>query len=415
MSLIKKIFSSKIIEPLDDQFYWVRPDIVLLPEYALALHRDTVLRNDLRPVEPEKVMVVADHFCPPASIERAEILRQVLDLCREWQLPVRLFDGICHQLLIEDRRALPGSLIVGADSHTVTAGALGAFAAGFGGSDVLQALLEDRIAMREPQVISIELRGRRPDSIMGKDIILAILQLLGPEKLNYRALEFKDLSEPGVSQDDRFSISNMVVEAGGKAALFIPDRITRRWLAERDATDPVPDDGDFNDFEPEYFERHVLDLTGLHPLAALPHDPFNIAPVADIIGTPLDQVFIGSCSAGRLEDFAAAARILAGRSVASGLKAIAIPASRSVYLQALERGYIKTLITAGVTVGNPSCGPCGAIDKGILAAGEKCAATINRNYRGRMGSPDAEVYLVNSQVAAASMVAGHLITPEQLR
>jgi 3-isopropylmalate/(R)-2-methylmalate dehydratase large subunit len=412
MSLVGKIFDSRIIEPAGGQYYWCRPDLVLLPEYALALHAELLTRNDLRPANPERVIVVADHFCPPATIERAEILRTATDLCRRWELPVRLFEGICHQLLIEDRRAVPGSLIVGSDSHTTTAGALGALAIGFGGTDVMVALTENRIALCKPEVIGIELIGRKPASIMGKDIILAVFQQLGPEKVNYRALEFIDHSTEGIGQDDRFSICNMVVEAGGKAALFVPDKITGDWLTARDGT--APELPEYKNEDADYIERHRIDLESLTPLVAMPHDPFNIAPVSQISGLPLDQVFIGSCSAGRITDLDEAASILKGKQVAPGLKAIIIPASKQVYLQALDSGALRVLIEAGATIGNPSCGPCGAIDKGILAAGERCAATINRNYHGRMGSPDAEIYLVNSRVAAASMVAGKLVAPEDL-
>jgi len=355
-------------------------------------------------------MVVADHFSPPATVERAVILRKVQDFCKEHAWPLRLFEGICHELLIDDPRTRPGTLIIGSDSHTVTAGALGCVAIGFGSTDVFGVVLKGRIALRVPPVVRVVLQGRLHAGVMGKDIMLDMFRRSGPEKLNDTALEFVDTTEGGIAQSDRFSICNMVTEAGGKAALFVPDAITEAFLRQRDGQPAAlrawgPD--------PDPVDEVILDVSAVEPLVALPHSPFNVAPLRGHEGTPLDQVFIGSCNAGRLSDLQIAARILEGRQVAPGLKTIVIPGTRQVYLDALDAGCIQTLVRAGAVVAWPSCGPCGAIDKGVLAPGERCAATINRNYQGRMGSPDAEIFLVSPATAAASMVTGTLTDPRK--
>lgn len=379
--------------------------MVLLPEYALALIADDLEQADVV-FPPERLLIVADHFAPPATIERARILHKVQALCESRKWPLRLFEGICHQLLVEDPRVLPGTLVVGSDSHTVTAGGIGCLAIGFGSTDILGVLTTGKIALRTPETVRIVFTGRLPEGVMGKDIILEILRRFGPQRLSHAALECVDYTSEGISQSGRFAICNMIIEAGGKAALFLPDAITKQYLSNRDGEECAALDG----LPPTAVsgDTHEVNITDLEPLVAAPHNPFNVHPLSDSAGLPLDQVFLGSCSAGRLEDLAIAARILTGRRTKPGLKAIVIPGSRQVYLEALDAGYIKTLVEAGVTLCAPSCGPCGAIDKGVLAPGECCAATINRNYKGRMGSPDADIYLVNSAVSAASMVTGKL-------
>jgi 3-isopropylmalate/(R)-2-methylmalate dehydratase large subunit len=403
---------------------WYRPDLVLLPDYALALLAEVLEDPDRRLDDPGRVLVAADHFAPPAEIERAAILGRVTALCRRHGLELRLFEGIAHQLAAEDPRVAPGALVIGADSHTVTAGALGCLAVGFGSTDVLTALLHGRVAARRPECIRVALHGACPEHVMGKDIMLRVLELLGPERINYRSLELLDRTRHGIPQDDRFAMCNMVAEGGGKACLFLPDRVTAEYLRARarrgkdgERAVKAPDRGVWQAAVQErsaYVEQIELDVSRLEPLVALPGDPFAVAPLREVAGEPLDQVFLGSCNAGRLRDLEVAARLLEGRRVARDLRCIVIPASRSVYLAALERGYIATLLRAGVVVGAPSCGPCGGIDKGVLGPGEVCAATINRNYPGRMGSVDARIFLVSPAVAAASMVTGRLTDPREL-
>jgi 3-isopropylmalate/(R)-2-methylmalate dehydratase large subunit len=410
MSWVGRHLAAREALPAPGAYQLYAPDLILLPEYALAIVADELQRGDAPRFPADRVLVVADHFSPPASIERAVMLDRArrAAAARGWEL--RLFEGICHQLLIEDPRVGPGSLVIGSDSHTVTAGALGALAFGFGSTDVLAALRAGRVALRCPEAIRVRLRGALPHRVMGKDVALALLARLGPERARYRVLEILDESEGGLSQDGRFAICNLSVEAGAKGAVFLPDAVTRRWLAARDgqplsapAARAADDEGVVDELE--------IDLGALEPLVARPHSPFDVIPVREAAGLPLDQVFLGSCSAGRTEDLRVAASILAGRRVAPGLKAIAIPGSRDVLLRALRDGSYEALAEAGVVLESPSCGPCGAIDKGILGPGERCAATSNRNYQGRMGSPDAELWLVSPATAAASMLTGRLSDP----
>ncbi len=396
--------------PAAGAYRWYAPDLALLPEYALALMEDDIRRRGGIALSADRLLIAADHFAPPATIERAAMLRMVQDLCATMGWEPRLFEGICHQLLTEDARTLPGTLIIGSDSHTVTAGALGCFAAGFGSTDVYGALITGKIALRAPRLIRIVIAGSLPPGVMGKDVILELFRRCGAEKLNGAGIEFIDETRSRICQSDRFAICNLIAECGAEAALFLPDDVTEAFLAERDGNaPPLPGIA-----EESYDEEIVIDAEALEPLVALPGSPFRVAALRAYEGLPLHQVFLGSCAAGRLEDFAVAAAILDGRRVAPGLKAIAIPASAKVYLAALEAGYIATLVAAGVCIGNPSCGPCGAIDKGVLAPGERCAATINRNYEGRMGAPDAEIYLVNAAAAAAAMATGKLTDPRKL-
>ena len=409
--LLARILREHEIEPAAGDYRWYRPDMILLPEYAVALLAEDLLRRNDYVFPAEQLLVVADHFSPPATIERAQILRLAQDCCEKLGWPLRLFEGICHQLLIEDPRTQPMSLIIGSDSHTVTAGALGCLALGFGSTDIYAALATGRIALYTPAVIKIVLKGRLPEWVMGKDVMLEVFRRFGLERLSDRALEFVDRTDAGVSQSDRFAICNMIAEAGGKAAMFVPDHVTRAYLEERDGQADFAIGPEMVASDAGYVETHEIDVGELEPLVAMPDSPFNVRPVSQVEGLKLHEVFIGSCNAGRLGDLAVAAGILDGRRIAPGLKAIAIPGSVKVYLDAIEAGYVKALMNAGVVIGHPSCGPCGGIDKGLLAAGERCAATINRNYRGRMGSPDAEIFLVSPAVAAASMITGELTHP----
>lgn len=406
--MISDILRPRALDNAGGAYRWYAPDFVLLPEYAIALVADDLRKRGKVALPADKLLIVADHFCPPATIERAEILRLVQQTCKDFGWDLRLFDGICHQLMIEDPRIGPGKLVVGSDSHTCTAGALGALAMGFGSTDVYAALVHGRIALRTPEVVRVNISGRFRPGVMGKDLILEIFRRCGHQALNYRALELVDRTDDGISQDSRFSICNLMVEAGGKAALFQPDAITTAYLKARDEAHNFDFDLPLDDA----VQTLDIDLAELAPMVALPHNPFNVVPLSEAPDVELTQVYLGSCNAGRLEDLAIAAQILDGNRIATGLKAIVVPGSRQVYLDALDRGYIRNIIESGAIVATPSCGACGGIDKGILASGERCAATMNRNYRGRMGSPDAEIFLVNAAVAATSMLTGRLTAPE---
>lgn len=386
-------------------------DYILGHDPTIALLIDDFRRLGGTIWDKNRVLFTADHFAPPASEERAGILKKFLDFCKQEHITnLELFTGICHQVLVEHPAAVPGALIIGADSHTVTAGALGCFATGMGSTDVLYGLITGKIWMRVPECFKITFTGKCAPFILGKDIILKLLADLGEDGALYRSMEFVDHTDSGISMDSRFSISNMVVEGGAKAGIFIPDGITARYVEEKNGSPceqlTVPDAA--------HYEQHIVcDVSGLSPMVAIPPHPSHAVPVTDVAGEHLDQVYIGSCTGGRLEDLKIAAMILKGKKTAPFCRLIVIPSSNKIYLRALEAGYVKTLIEAGAAIANPSCGPCGKIDKGIIAPGETCLATSNRNFDGRMGGTGSRVFLCSTATAAASALEGKITDPRK--
>jgi len=392
-------------------YHRVAVDFTLVHEPALALLLASLAELNMDILNPEKMLVTVDHFAPPATVERADIVRQVLAYVEEKGLPnCSVYGGICHQLLVEGPWIHPGSLVLGSDSHTVTAGALGCLATGMGSTDILYTLVTGRTWLRLPGAIKIDLTGSFPAGVMGKDLILHLLGRFGEGGFSWQAVEIRDRNG-AVGMDDRFAVCNMVVEGGAKNGLFLPDGITAAWLRERGDGGAIPDW--LVQCRPDYLNEHPVDLSGLAPLVALPHSPANVVPVADAPKKRIDQVFIGSCTGGRMTDLAMAADILKGKKVSSRTRLLVIPASMAVYRKALQRGIVATILDAGGVIMNPSCGPCGGIDKGILAAGDICVSTSNRNFKGRMGSPHAQVILASPATAAASAVAGTVADPRE--
>jgi 3-isopropylmalate/(R)-2-methylmalate dehydratase large subunit len=386
-------------------------DFILGHDATTALLVDDFYRFGGKIWDKGKALFTADHFAPPASEERANILKKFLDFCREQKVEnLALFSGICHQLLVEHPAIVPGKLVIGADSHTVMAGALGCLAAGMGSTDVLYGLITGRIRLKVPECFKITFTGTQAPFILGKDIILKVLADLEEDGALYRSLEFVDSTDNGISMDSRFSISNMVVEGGAKAGIFIPDAITQAYLQEKGADNyaavTVPE-------QPVYEREIPLDVSSLAPQVAIPPHPSHAVPVGDVAGEHVDQVYIGSCTGGRVEDLRIAAEILKGKKAAPYCRLVVIPSSNRIYLQAMEKGYIQTLIEAGAAICNPSCGPCGKIDKGIIAEGETCLATSNRNFDGRMGGKGSRVFLCSTATAAASAIEGKITDPRK--
>lgn len=384
-------------------------DLLMGHDGTFPLGLDTIEAEGLTAFDPAKILLVCDHFAPPATVERAAIQKLQIDYARRSGLPLALNAGICHQLLLEHPLALPGRIIIGADSHTVTAGALGALATGVGTTDFLTAMATGHLWLRVPAAVKIVLTGRLSPHVMGKDIALEILRRFGSDGCIYKSLEFFDHTVQGLAMDHRAAVSNMSVETGAKCGIWNPDSGLREYLfMVRHQEVPWPavtvDDAD-------YEQVVTIDCTGLPSLVAAPHDPGNVDTVARYAGRPVDQVFLGSCTAGRLEDLRIAAAILRGRTVAPFVKVIVIPGSTAVLLEALRRGYIQDLLAAGAVVANPSCGPCCNIDKGLLAPGEVCLSTSNRNFPGRMGAPDSFVYLASPATAAATALTGVITDP----
>lgn len=386
-------------------------DFILGHDATTALLVDDFNRLGGKIWDRDRVLVTADHFAPPANEERANILKKFLDFCKKEQIKnLELFSGICHQLLVEHPAIVPGKLVIGADSHTVMAGALGCLATGMGSTDVLYGLLTGTIWLKVPECFKITFTGTQGPFILGKDIILKVLGDLEEDGALYRSLEFADSTKNGITMDSRFSISNMVVEGGAKAGIFIPDAITQSYLKEKGADNyaavTVPE-------QPVYEREITLDVSSLAPQVAIPPHPSHAVPVGDVAGEPVDQVYIGSCTGGRVEDLRIAAEILKGKKAAPYCRLVVIPSSNRIYLAAMEKGYIQTLIEAGAAICNPSCGPCGKIDKGIIAEGETCLATSNRNFDGRMGGKGSRVFLSSTATAAASAIEGKITDPRK--
>lgn len=395
------------------------------PGQLIKCRVDLILGNDItappaiteferigKPVfDKNKIVLVPDHFIPNKDIKSAQMAKTMKEFARKHAI-THYFEvgrmGIEHVLLPEAGLVAPGELIIGADSHTCTYGALGAFATGVGSTDMGAAMAAGETWFKVPQAIKVNLTGQLPRWVTGKDVILTLIGMIGVDGARYQSLEF---AGPGVSQlsmTDRLTIANMAVEAGGKNGIFPVDDITLDYIRERVNRPFVVTSADP---DAEYARVVDIDLSQLSPVVALPHLPENVRPVSAVTNVAIDQVVIGSCTNGRLEDMAQAAAIMAGRQVHPAVRAIIIPGSQAVYLKCMEKGYIKTFIEAGAVVSTPTCGPCLGGYMGILAAGEKAVSTTNRNFRGRMGHVDSEVYLAGPAVAAASAIMGRIAGP----
>ncbi len=400
----------------------------VVPGQLVKCRVDLVLANDItgapaivefdkigRPVfDRDKIALVPDHFIPNKDIKSAEQAKALRDFAKKhaithyWEVG-RM--GIEHVLLPEEGLVAPGELIIGADSHTCTYGALGAFATGVGHTDAGASMATGDTWFKVPSAIKVELTGKPQKWVSGKDVILTLIGMIGVEGARYQALEFTGPGVAALSLADRFTIANMAVEAGAKNGIFPVDIAAENYLAAR-VTRPytaVAADPD------AVYERTVaIDLGSLVPTVALPHLPENVKPAADLAHIAIDQAVIGSCTNGRLDDLAQAAAIIDGRKIHPDVRAIVIPGTQQIYSEALVRGYIAAFIRAGAVVSTPTCGPCLGGYMGILAAGERAVSTTNRNFRGRMGHADSEVYLASPAVAAASAVAGHIADPREV-
>lgn len=360
-----------------------------------------------------KIALVPDHFAPNKDIKAATQCAAMRAFAREQGI-VHYFEvghdcGIEHALLPEKGLVTAGDLVIGADSHTCTYGALGAFATGVGSTDMAAGMSAGETWFKVPGAIRVVLTGRPRRWVGGKDVILHLIGLIGVDGARYQSLEFTGPGVAALAMDDRFTIANMAIEAGAKNGIFPVDETCRAYLAAHGAQAPKvfaadPDAG--------YARTIEIDLGALEPLVAFPHLPSNVRPVRDAAGLPVDQVVIGSCTNGRLGDLRLAAAALRGRTVAPGVRCIVIPATQNIWLAALEEGLLAQFAAAGCVVSPPTCGPCLGGYMGILAAGERCVATTNRNFVGRMGHVESEVYLASPAVAAASAVAGALALPE---
>ncbi|MDY7035163.1 MAG: 3-isopropylmalate dehydratase large subunit [Thermodesulfobacteriota bacterium] len=362
----------------------------------------------------EKIALVQDHFVPNKDISSAQQAKIMREFAQKQGIK-NYFDvgeaGIEHVILPEKGIVIPGDLVIGADSHTCTYGAIGAFATGVGSTDLGVAMATGKVWLKVPATMRVIFMGELLPWVSGKDLILYLLGELGVEGANYRALEFSGNVIQGLSMDQRFTIANMAIEAGAKNAIIGADETTRAYVEGKSSRVPL-----FikSDTDAEYEREITINVEQISPQVAFPNSPDNVRPVSEASHIKLDQVFIGSCTNGRIEDLRQSASILEQREVAQGVRLIVIPGSPSIYLQAIREGIIESFINAGAVIGPPTCGPCLGGHMGVLAEGERCLSTSNRNFIGRMGHPKSEVYLANPAVAAASAVLGRIGSPDEI-
>jgi 3-isopropylmalate/(R)-2-methylmalate dehydratase large subunit len=364
--------------------------------------------------DPDKIVLVPDHFVPNKDIQTAQLVRQMRLFAREQGIR-NFFEldemGIEHALLPELGLVLPGDLVIGADSHTCTYGGVGAFATGMGSTDVAGVFITGRTWLKVPESMKLVYQGTLPRWVGGKDLILMTIGDIGVDGARYRAMEFTGPVIERLSMEGRLTMANMSIEAGAKNGIMPPDEITRAYEQGRATRKYVTY---ASDPDAVYVETRTYDVTGMEPQVARPHLPENVVGVSALKDVAIDQAVIGSCTNGRIEDLRLAAEVLRGRKARSGVRLIVIPATRRVYRTAMEEGLFDVFLSAGAAISTPTCGPCWGGFMGVLADGERAVSTTNRNFVGRMGHVKSEVYLASPAVAAASAVAGRIVGPDDL-
>jgi 3-isopropylmalate/(R)-2-methylmalate dehydratase large subunit len=418
MTLGEKILAhasgAKSVSPGD--IIMAKLDLCLGNDITAPLAIQAFYQNDGKRVfDRKRVVLVPDHFTPNKDIKSAEQAKILRDFAREQKLLYYWDQGECgieHALLPEQGVVVPGDVMIGADSHTCTYGALGAFATGVGSTDLAAAMLTGKAWFKVPSTIKLVFKGRLPADVTGKDLILTAIGRLGVEGANYKVLEITGPVIDKLSMEGRLTICNMAIEAGAKTGIVPPDRITRAYAEKRAQRKPR-----YYSSDPtaEYERVEVFDVSGMEPVVAMPHLPSNVVPVSKAKNVLLDQAVIGSCTNGRIEDLRAAARLLKGRKVSPRVRTIIIPATPLIWRQAMKEGLFDVFVAAGCIISPPTCGPCLGGHMGILAKGEKAVATTNRNFVGRMGHTESEVYLASPAVAAASAIKGRLALPKEVR
>ena len=361
-----------------------------------------------------KVAIVPDHFTPNKDIKSAEQVKFIREFSMEKEIE-NYFEigemGIEHALIPEKGLVVGGDVVIGADSHTCTYGALGAFSTGVGSTDMAAGMASGQAWFKVPEAIKIVLRGSLPKWVSGKDVILHIIGMIGVDGALYKSMEYTGPGVASLSMDDRFTIANMAIEAGAKNGIFEVDEKTIAYMREHSTREYTVYKADE---DAEYTRVIEVDLSSLRPTVAFPHLPDNTRTIDEVGNVPIHQVVIGSCTNGRIEDLRIAAKVLKGRKVKKGIRTIIFTATQKIYLQAMREGLLEIFVEAGAAVSTPTCGPCLGGHMGVLAAGERAVATTNRNFVGRMGHPDSEVYLASPAVAAASAITGKISSPEEV-
>lgn len=393
---------------------WVNVDVAMMddilgPRVEIA---EKMLEIKDEVWDKDKVVIISDHYTPPANIKQAEIVK----FTRDWAAGHGIenyyeFAGPCHQVMAENGHVLPGTIVLGTDSHTCMGGAMGAFASGVGSTEMLGILLTGKTWLRVPETIQVKWNGILPEGVMAKDISLKTIGAIGHSGATYKTVEYVGDTIEGLSLDERMAISNMAVEMGAKAGLIEADEKVEQYLQEHGI---MKEYRCFNsDADASYCAVYTFKADKLAPVVACPHEVDNVTEVTNVKDIQIHQAYIGSCTGGRYSDLEAAARILRGRKIKKGIRLLVSPASNEVWMRANKAGILETLVEAGTTIMAPSCGVCVGLHSGLLASGENCISTTNRNFLGRMGSTEANIYLASPLAVAASAVTGIITDPRE--
>ena len=419
MAGVGKTISEKIFSAASGRDVWAG-DLVVAEVSSAMAHDGTALlaieafeeMGGTKVWNPSRVALFLDHVAPSSNETFSKVHKRMRRFAFKHGISLyEVGSGVCHQLMIEEGYVRPGELVVGADSHTCTYGALGAFATGIGSTEMAAVFLSGRLWFKVPETLKVEIEGSLPPFVTPKDVALRVIGEVGADGATYQAVEFHGSTIEEMSVEGRLTLCNMAVEMGAKTGIINPDEKTYSYLAQLGLN---PGRGFSSDPDAQYAKTLEFDVSSLEPQVACPHAVDNVKPVSEVEGTPVDQVFLGSCTNGRIEDLRLAAKILEGKVVKRGLRMIVTPASRRVYLQALREGLIETFVKAGCAVCNPGCGPCVGAHQGVLAPGEVCLSTSNRNFKGRMGCTDAEIYLASPATAAATAITGRITDPRSV-
>ncbi|MCF7621963.1 3-isopropylmalate dehydratase large subunit [Peribacillus castrilensis] len=392
---------------------WVKVDIAMMHDLLGPWLVDGAFnRLGGQLFDKEKVVVVSDHCTPPATVQQADILKFTRDWARKQDLSYYYeFEGPCHQVIAERGHVRPGRLILGTDSHTCMAGGLGAFATGIGSTEMVGVLLTGETWLKVPETIKVVWDGKIQHGVFSKDLVLKTIKDLGHAGATYQSLEFSGSSIKDLSIDERFVLSNMAVEAGAKTGLIEPDEKVVEFLRSKGVTDEV--DMISSDSDASYIRTLHYNASELEPQVACPHEVDNVHPVSAVEGKAVDQVYLGSCTNGRLSDLRIAAQILKGKKISKNIRCLVVPASQHIWMQANREGILDILTEAGCIINMPSCGACGGFTSGVIGAGEVVMSSSNRNFRGRMGSTNGEVYLGSPATVAATAIEGKIADPRK--
>ncbi len=380
-------------------------DIVMAHDSTAPLAVEGLYEIGKKVFDPHKIVIAFDHFFPPPSVDAAGLHKKVRNFVREQKIHNFFTDGVCHQILVE-KFVSPGNVIVGADSHTCTEGALGAFSTGLGSTDIAGAMATGKCWFKIPESLKFNLSGSPEKGVYAKDIILNILEQVGADGALYKATEFTGDYVKNASVSSRLTLCNMAVEMGAKNGIIEADEKTRKFLGREGKIFK-------SDKDAVYEDEYEVEVDKIEPQVACPPTVDNVKPVTSVEGKKIDQAYIGTCTNGRLEDIEIATKILKGKRIARNVRLLVVPASTRIYLDTFSKGYLQEIIKSGGIICNPGCGPCVGRHEGVLAEGETCISTQNRNFSGRMGHPKAEIYLASPATVAASALAGEIVDPRE--